>query len=126
MYIGYPRIIIACQKHTVLNKPPCKVQNFFISPLTSNKPPCQISKWTISPRRLTRRLTIQNKMSWSHHIFFLGYSWSSYLLISSVCYAMGWLFNAGCQCLHNHSIRWYFHFQHIYHDNCNNWPLWCL
>ena len=65
MYIAYPKIIIACKKHAVSNKPPCKVQIFSISPLPrmsspSNKLPCQISKLTISPRGLNRGFTVYN------------------------------------------------------------------
>ena len=61
--ITYPKIIIACKKHAVSNKPLCKVKTFSISPLPrisppSNKPPRQISKLTISPRGLDRGFTV--------------------------------------------------------------------
>ena len=58
MYIAYPKIIIACKKHAISNKPPCKVQTFSISPLPSNKPPCQISKLTMSHWGLNQGLMV--------------------------------------------------------------------
>ena len=63
MYTANSKIIIACKKHAVSNKPPRKVQTFSISLLPqisppSNKPPSKFSKLTISPLGRNRGFTV--------------------------------------------------------------------